>query len=285
MINGVNKMTSKIITDSGANSFEPVIGGVTHENVPLTVVVNGQPWSDDQQLDLDNFQQALKNTKTATSSACPSVGAWLQSFAGADEVYVLTITSALSGSYNSAVQAADLYMADHPEVQIHVFDTKSAGPQIRLLASQLATLINQQYAFDEVVELMNQQIQQTDLLFVLEELDNLANNGRVSPAVAKLTHFLNLRIYGTASDEGTFEMLGKLRGGKQTVQKIVKVMEKQGYIGGRALIDHVDCREKADRLAAAISEHYPNAIISIAACGALCSYYAENGGLMIGFEK
>ena len=258
-------MTSKIITDSGANSFEPVIGGVTHENVPLTVVVNGQPWSDDQQLDLANFQQALKNTKTATSSACPSVGAWLQSFAGADEVYVLTITSALSGSYNSAVQAADLYMADHPEVQIHVFDTKSAGPQIRLLASQLATLINQQYAFDEVVE--------------------LANNGRVSPAVSKLTHFLNLRIYGTASTEGTFEMLGKLRGGKQTAQKIVKVMEKQGYIGGRVLIDHVDCREKAEGLAAAISEHYPNAIISIAACGALCSYYAENGGLMIGFEK
>ena len=176
-------------------------------------------------------------------------------------------------------------MADHPEVQIHVFDTKSAGPQIRLLASQLATLINQQYAFDEVVELMNQQIHQTDLLFVLEELDNLANNGRVSPAVAKLTHFLNLRIYGTASTEGTFEMLGKLRGGKQTAQKIVKVMEKQGYIGGRVLIDHVDCREKAEGLAAAISEHYPNAIISITACGALCSYYAENGGLMIGFEK
>lgn len=278
-------MIVKIITDSGANSFEPLIGGVPHRSVPLTLIVNGQSWSDDPQLDLANFQQALKNTKTATSSACPSVGAWLQSFAGADQVYVLTITSALSGSYNSAVQAAKLYLADHPETKIHVFDTKSAGPQVRLLASQLAILINHQYPFDEIIQLMNQQIQQTDLLFVLAELDNLANNGRVSPAIVKLTHLLNLYVYGTASDVGAFKLLGKLRGGKRMLHKIVTVMEKQGYIGGRVFIDHVDCREKAARLASAISARYPNAIINITACGALCSYYAESGGLMIGFEK
>ena len=74
MINGVNKMTSKIITDSGANSFEPVIGGVTHENVPLTVVVNGQPWSDDQQLDLANFQQALKKHENGHFICLPKRG-------------------------------------------------------------------------------------------------------------------------------------------------------------------------------------------------------------------
>lgn len=278
-------MTIKIITDSGANALMDVIGGVQHQNVPLTLTINGQTWSDNNQLDLANLLQALKNTKSATSSACPSIGSWLQSFAGADEIYVLTITSALSGSYNAAVQAAELYQADHPAVKIHVFDTKSAGPQIRLLASHLAVLINQGLTFDEVVRQLTQQIQHTDLLFVLTDLTNLANNGRIKPAIAKLTHLLNIAVYGTASDAGEFEMLGRMRNSKKMYDKLVKAMTKQGYAGGRVFIDHVNCPDRAKKMEKAIAAVYPSSIINISACGALCSYYAENNGLMIGFEK
>lgn len=278
-------MTVKIVTDSGANAYQDIIGGVEHVNVPLTVMVNHQSWTDDGNLDLANFLSALKNTKTTTSSACPSMGSWLTAFEGADEIFVLTMTSALSGSYNAAVQAAEMYMADHPGTRIHVFDTKSAGPQIRLLASQMAILINHGYSFDEIIELTNQQIKCTGLLFVLAELDNLANNGRVSPAIAKLTHLLNLYVYGTASAAGEFEMLGKLRGGKRMYSKLAKALEKQGYAGGRVFIDHVNAHESAEQMASAISAIFPSAIITISTCGALCSYYAENGGLMIGFEK
>lgn len=278
-------MTVKTITDSGANAYMDIIGGVQHVNVPLTITVNGQTWSDDQQLDLTNFIAALQNTKTATSSACPSIGSWLKAFEGADEIFVLTITSALSGSYNAAVQAAELYQADHPDVKIHVFDTKSAGPQIRLLASHLAVLINQGFGFNDIVRQLNQQINQTDLLFVLTELDNLANNSRIKPAIAKLTHLLKIAVYGTASDAGEFEMLGKVRAGKKMYQKLVKVMTKQGYTGGRVFIDHVNCPDRAKQMEAAIAAVYPSSIINISSCGALCSYYAENNGLMIGFEK
>ncbi|WP_251547735.1 DegV family protein [Limosilactobacillus caecicola] len=278
-------MTIRIVTDSAANSFEKIIGGVEHVNVPLTITVNGQSWSDDENLDMDNFLLALKNTKTNTSSACPSMGSWLTAFEGADEIFVLTITSALSGSYNSAVQAAEMYLTEHPKARIHVFDTKSAGPQIRLLASQLAVLINHGYDFDEIIEMVDEQIKHTGLLFVLEELDNLANNGRVSPTIAKLTGLLKLDIYGTASPAGELEMLGKLRGGKHMYKKLVKALEKQGYAGGRIFIDHVNSRDSAEQMAQAISEAFPSSIITISTCGALCAYYAENGGLMIGFEK
>lgn len=278
-------MTVKIITDSGANAFMDVIGGVQHENVPLTLTVNGQTWSDDEHLDLPNFIQALQNTKSKTSSACPSIGSWVQSFKGAEEIYVLTITSALSGSYNAAVQAAEIYKDDHPDVKIHVFDSKSAGPQIRLLASHLAVLINQGLPFDEVVRQLETQIQRTDLLFVLTELDNLANNGRISPAIARLTHLLNIAVYGTASDAGEFQMLGRMRGSKKMYAKMVKVMTKQGYAGGRVFIDHVNCPDRAHAMEEAIAKVYPSSIINISSCGALCSYYAENNGLMIGFEK
>lgn len=278
-------MTVRIVTDSGANSFSDIIGGVEHVNVPLTVMVNGQSWNDDDQLDLNNFLSALKNTKTATSSSCPNMGRWLQAFEGADEIFVLTITSALSGSYNAAVQAAEMYMSDHPDTKIHVFDSKSAGPQIRLLSSQLAVLVNHGYSFNDIIKMVDQQIQQTDLLFELEELNNLANNGRISPTIAKLTNLLKLHVYGTASDTGKFKMLGKLRGSKKMFTRLTKVMVKQGYDGGRVFIDHVNNRDGADQMAKAISTMFPSAIITISTCGALCSYYAENGGLMIGFEK
>lgn len=278
-------MSTKIITDSGANSYTDIIGGVKHVNVPLTLKVDGQSWSDDSQLDLHNFLAALRNTNSPTSSSCPNLGSWLKAFTGADEIFVLTITSALSGSYNVACQAAAIYMQDHPSTKIHVFDSKSAGPQIRLLASQLAVLINRGYSFDEIVNLLNNQINHTDLIFILQELDNLAKNGRIKPAIARLANFLNLDIYGTTSNEGRFEMLGRLRDNKKMYLKMVKVMEKQGYQGGRIFIDHVQCRERAEKMANAISQVFPSAIITINPCGALCSYYAENNGLMIGFEK
>lgn len=278
-------MTVKIITDSGANSFDKLIAGVPHVNVPLTLTVNGHSFQDDSQLDLANFLQALKDTQAPTSSACPSIGSWLAAFQGADEIFVLTITSALSGSYSSAIQASKIYLQDHPNVRIHIFDSKSAGPQIRLIASILAILVNNHYPFDEIVELVNEQIKKTDLLFCLQELDNLANSGRISPTIAKLAKMLNLCVLGTANDQGEFEMLGRQRSTKKLYHKLVKVMIKQGYHGGRVFIDHVQCHEKATKMAAAISAAFPSAIITIANCGALCSYYAENGGLMIGFEK
>ncbi|MDY0844513.1 DegV family protein, partial [Streptococcus thermophilus] len=91
-------------------------------------------------------------------------------------------------------------------MKIHVFDTLSAGPQIRLLAEDIATMINDGLHFDQVVETMKYRIRQTDLLFVLENLDNLANNGRINPAMARIAHALKLNIVGTASDAGKFEM-------------------------------------------------------------------------------
>lgn len=278
-------MTIKIITDSGADAFTPSIFGIPHNNVPLTIRAGSSSWLDDGELNIPDFVKTLKNTKERTSTACPSVQDWMPAFAGADEIYVLTITSALSGTYNSAMQAARLYTEDHAGVKIHVFDTLSAGPQIRLLAEDLAKMVNDGLNFDQVVETMKYKIHQTDLLFVLENLDNLANNGRINPTVARIAHMLKLNIFGTASDAGKFEMLGKTRGGKKMFAKMIKAMEKAGYHGGKVLIDHVQAPEKAEQMKQAILAVYPDAEISLAECGGLCSYYAEDGGLMIGFER
>ena len=116
-------MTIKIITDSGADAFVSSIEGVAHQSVPLTIRAGSSSWIDDGKLNIPEFVTALKQTNERTSTACPSVQDWLDAFAGADEIFVLTITSALSGTYNSALQAAKIFTEKHANVKIHVFDT------------------------------------------------------------------------------------------------------------------------------------------------------------------
>lgn len=278
-------MTIKIITDSAANWYQSDINGIPHSVAPLTILVNQQPWLDDGTIDQVAFAKALQTTSTKTSSSCPNIGEWLAAYEGADEIYVITITSGLSGSYNAAQQAATTYLQDHPDVKIHVFDSRSAGPQERLLAMKLADYLNAGKSFEEVVPLMEQDIQATDLFFVLADLTNLANNGRINPAVAKVATLMNFRLYGTADDQGKLQKLGQVRGGKKMYTKLVDALIEQGYQGGKMLIDHADGLAAAEKYKSELLSRFPDAEITISECGALCSYYAEAGGVMFGFEK
>lgn len=272
-------MTIKIITDSGANLTTPTINGIDHVTVPLTLTVSGNHYVDDTNLDLPSFQAALFSSKEKTGSACPSTGAWTQAFVGADEIYVITIAAALSGSFN----AAELYQEEHPEVKIHVFNSKVAGPAMALLAEQIAQLVNQGRTFEEVVTQTEATLANTKLLFMLQSLNNLANNGRVNPALAKLAQALGINVIGSTSAEGNFELVAKTRKGKRVLNKLVDQLTDRGFRGGRVIIDHVANLAGANQLATLITATYPTAQITINQCRGLCSLYAEEGGLMIGF--
>ena len=120
---------------------------------------------------------------------------------------------------------------------------------------------------------------------MLESVKNLANNGRVSPFIAKAVGILGFRIVGKASDKGELEQLGKYRGEKKALAAIVQNMKRAGYSGGNVRIGHCKNEKAAVRLKEAIQENYHNAAIQIYRSRGLCSFYAEKGGLMIGFEK
>ena len=243
-------MTIKIITDSGANLTTPTINGIDHVTVPLTLTVSGNHYVDDTNLDLPSFQAALFSSKEKTGSACPSTGAWTQAFVGADEIYVITITAALSGSFNAARHAAELYQEEHPEVKIHVFNSKVAGPAMALLAEQIAQLVNQGRTFEEVVTQTEATLANNKLLFMLQSLNNLANNGRVKPALAKLAQALGINVIGSTSADGNFELVAKTRKGKRVLNKLVDQLTDRGFRGGRVIIDHVANLAGAKQLAA-----------------------------------
>lgn len=274
-------MIKKIISDSGANVLH--LDDTSFENIPLTIHVDGTDYQDDASLSVDEFIEALHQNDGKTSTACPSIAQWQKAFEGADEIYAITITSVLSGSYNSAVQAANLYREDHPETKIHVIDSLSAGPEMELIIDKLKESIDAGLNFDEICAKINAYKEKTHLNFALESLDNLAKNGRISPAVAKVAKMLKIRIIGRP-DDGKLTPIGKARGARKTISYLIKDMEEHGFSNGRVIIAHILNEEGADNLKQAILDKHPEASVEIRKARGLCTYYAQKGGLMVGYE-
>ena len=148
-----------------------------------------------------------------------------------------------------------------------------------------AMLASEDIEFDEVCENLNEYAKTTGLFFMLESIKNLANNGRVSPIVAKMTGILGIRLLGRASDVGDLEALNKCRGERKTLETIVERLTEFGYAGGKLRIAHCLNKEAGEALAKLSRNKFPNADILIYKCGGLCSFYAEKGGMLVGFER
>ena len=138
--------------------------------------------------------------------------------------------------------------------------------------------------YDTIVEKIDAETKRTRLLFCLQSVRSLANNGRLSHAVAALVGMLNIRMIARASVKGEAEMLAKARGDKKAVASMVEQMKNLGFDGGRVIIHHVRNLPFAQSLADAIRGIWPGADISMQLCRGLCSYYGEDGGLLMGFQ-
>lgn len=275
-------MKSKIVVDSAANLYQ--MEGIDFACAPIKVVTEEQEYPDDGRLDAVQVAETLRSYKGRSSTSCPNVGDWLAAYQGADQVFAITITGALSGSYNAALLAAQDYQQENPEAKVYVLDSLSAGPELQLLAERLRALFDAGTPFEEICVQMEEYKQHTHLLFSLESLNNLARNGRVSPAVATVARMLGIRVVGTASLSGELEVLVKTRGEHGALERIVLEMKSRGFVDGPVRILHCSNPAAATRLKNMITTVFEGAEVQIMPCGVLCSYYAELGGLMIGFE-
>ena len=275
-------MNFKIAADSSANLLE--LEGVSFASVPLKIVTSENEYVDDSLLDVDAMVADLAAYKGRSSSSCPNIQDWLDAFEGADGVFAVTITSGLSGSYASAMLAKTEYENTHPGAKVHVVDTLSAGPEPQLIVEKLRALISAGLSFEDVVAGIDEYCKNTRLLFSLESMKNLARNGRTSHAAATLAGVLGIRVIGMASDIGTLEMLHKCRGAKKTIETTYESMVTLGYAGGRVCIAQCQNPTGAGKLRDMLLDTWPAADVNIVPTRGLCAYYAESGGLMIGFE-
>lgn len=275
-------MRSKIIMDSAGDI--KTLPGADFESVPLKIQAGDKTFVDSGDAVVDEMIDYLKTYKGTTTSSCPSVGEYMDAFGDAENVYCVTITSSLSGSYNAAANAAREYQEAHPDRKVHVFDTLSAGPEMLLITEKIRELVQQGLSHEKIVEKVKAYQEKTRLAFSLESLRNLANNGRVSNVVAKAVGILGIRLLGQASEEGTLQPTGKARGAKRVIPEMLKHLLALGYAGGKMRITHCRNETAAMDLKNALLMQFQDADITISKTGALCSFYAEEGGMLIGFE-
>lgn len=276
-------MDFKIVADSSADLLTGELG-VPFESVPLTIRAGEREFVDDGALQLEEMLSFLENYKGKSGSACPGVFDFVRAFGDTKYVFCFTITSNLSGCYNSARLAKEDYEHTYPDRKVCVVDTLSTGPEMRLLIERTEALIGEGKCFEEICAELENYSKKTRLMFCLESLKNLANNGRVSPVVAKLAGVLGIRIIGKASDVGTLETLEKVRGERKALPKFKELMENLGYEGGKVRIDHCENPGAAQKLKELLSANFPKVDIRIGKTKGLCSFYAERGGLLVGFE-
>ena len=275
-------MNLKIVADSSANL--PQLSGIPYASVPLKLVADGKEFVDDETLDCTAMMAYLDSYKGKSGSSCPSVGEWVEAFGDADCVFTLAISKAMSGSHNSALQAKEVYEEEHPGRKVCCMDTLTTGPELILLAEKIRQLAGEGLDFAEITQQLLEYQKKTHMVFMLSSVDNLAKNGRVSPLIAKAVGFLNIRIVGQASDTGTFQQMHKSRGEKKGIQSLYDLMKENGYKGSKVRINHVFNEVGALALKDLILADYPGIDIQVTPTTGLCSFYAEQGGIMVGFE-
>ena len=274
-------MKYKIVVDSSADLLE--MASVDLANAPLKITSGEREFVDDANLDVAEMVEFLRHYTGRSTTACPSAGEWLDAFEDAERVFCVTITSNLSGSYNAAVVAKDEYESTYPERKVEVLDSFSTGPEMVLMVEKIVELMEQGVDFEEVAAQVREYADKSQLIFALGSLNNLARNGRVSPAAAQVAGVLGIRVVGKATD-GRLDPLSKCRGEKRALPEMLGLMETLGYQGGKVRISHCFNPAAMEKISAMILEKWPQADIQARQARGLVSFYAELNGLLISFE-
>lgn len=272
----------KIISDSSSNLMS--LEGANYTTVPMKINAGDAEYIDEPGLDVAEMVEHLKSHKGKSGSSCPNVQEWLDAFEGSEDVFGITISGELSGSYNAAKQAAQEFEEEHPGRRAFVFNSKTAGPEMAMLAEKIRDAIREGLDFDAIREKAAHYYNHTHTLFCLESMMNLARNGRVNPAIAKLAGMLGIRVAGEAKN-GELASVHKPRGEKKSIQVLLDMMVERGlYDGAVVRVAHCFAQKQALALKELVLEKFPKCVFLIEPTTALCSFYAESGGLIVGFE-
>lgn len=274
----------KIIADSSADKLYYKGENCEYFEAPLTITAGDNHFVDNKDLDVEKFAEFFKSYKGRSMTACPSVDSWIECFGGSNEILVFTLTSGISGTYNSALVAKNEYLQTNPDAKIEVIDTLSTGAELRFLVEKAISLAEQGCDFESIVQTMKEATKRTRLFFSLKSLHNFAQNGRVSKLTAQISSVLGIRVFGTASKEGTLKPIAKCLSDKIVLKHLIQEFYNSGFKGGKVFIAHLNNEKFVQMVQKAIAENFENVDITVYQTRGLCSYYVEDGGVLIGFE-
>lgn len=275
--------TVKLVTDSSADVLS--LTRADFAFAPLRIITATREFVDDATLDVTEMTDFLMNYKGRARTSCPNPDDFLAAFGDADDIICVTMTGAMSGTNNSARLAGRLYESQNPGRRVFVLDSLSAGPEVHLLLEKLEELVARGTPYEDICREIAEYTEKTKIVFMLKSMHNLANSGRVSSIVARIAGLVGIHVVGRASEKGTLEPIDKCHGEARAIASMLRAMEKSGFAGGRVRIAHCENEEGAQRVKEQLLAKFPEAQIEVYPCRGLCSFYAERGGMLIGYEK
>lgn len=278
-----------ILADSCCDLSPELLKKTQARVAPLTITIDDTHYVDDGTVDIPPYLAAMKASKNPVRSACPSPDLYAEDIKAADDdCFIITLSSKLSGSHNAAMLGVQLAEEDMPEKKVHVFDSESASAGETYLALMIHDLIAAGKSFEQIVETVEEKIRSMHTLFVLDSLDNLVKNGRISKTVALLANVLSIRLLMSDDGHGSIKNISKARGIKGALTQMVETCRKhtEGLAAAsqRLVISYCNCPERARQVRDMIREKCP-AIgeIVMTPTSALSSMYANDGGVVIAY--
>lgn len=279
-------MKFKIVGDSCCDLNNEFRGKENIEIVPLTLTVSGEDIVDDDSFDQKTFIQKVSKATEEPKSSCPSPGRYMESYEGDyDCVFVVTLSANLSGSYNSAEVGRNMYYEEHPDdkKKIHVFDSCSASAGEAQIAMLVYKLAMEGVSFEDIVSTVNDFKLDMKTYFVIESLDTLRKNGRLTGLTAVIASVLNIKPVMSASDEGIIIKLDQARGMDKALIKLAKYIAANTKNAEEKIlyITHVNAKERAKWTAEEILKLKKFKDVVIEDTRGVASMYACDGGIII----
>ena len=277
-------MSYKIIIDSCGELLEEWKNNEHFESVALTLNVGGENIIDDETFDQADFLKKVAACPECPKSACPSPERYMRAFdCDADHIYAVTLSAELSGSYNSAVLGSNLLNEEKPGRQIHVFNSRSASVGQTLIAMKIQECEEAGYSFDKVIETVDAYIAGQHTFFVLDNLETLRKNGRLSKVKALVASALKIKPVMGSTDEGSICQLDQARGMNKALVKMAEqiVAKTQDSETKTLAISHCNCHERAVLLRNALQERMNVKDIVILDTAGVSSMYANDGGVIV----
>ena len=278
-----------ILADSFCDLSPELLKKTQAKIAPLTITIDDTHYVDDGTVDIPPYLAAMKASKNPVRSACPSPDLYAEDIRATEgDCFIVTLSAKLSGSHNAASLGVQLAQEDMPEKKVHVFDSESASAGETYIALMIHDLIAAGKSFEQIVELVEEKIRSMHTLFVLDSLDNLVKNGRISRTVALLANVLSIRLLMSDDGHGAIKNISKARGIKGALGQMVETCRKhtEGLAAAsqRLVISYCNCPERARQVRDMIREKCP-AIgeIILTPTSALSSMYANDGGIVIAY--
>ncbi len=280
-------MGFKIIVDSCCDA-KSVPGGIPVINVPLRITIDGKTYTDDGTLNTIWLLSAMRGSKALPVTACPSPAEYAEAMSGEDDVFVVTLSAELSGSYQSAMLGAEMKKGGG---RVHVFNSQSASAGQSRITLEIADMISRGLTFDQIVAEGEEFVRDMKTFFVLQSLDSLIKAGRMGKITGSLATFMQLRPIMSDDGTGGIMLFEKARGTKNAIDKLVNIIgaqEEKMRLAGRPkkplCISHCNCPELALDLKKKILEKCPGITdVGILPTGGLSTFYAFDGGIVVGY--